>query len=191
MPSVHERNGHDLQALFVDRDGVLNRLRPDHVKTWAEFDFLPGALGALAELRRMGVRMVVITNQSAVGRGLLTLGELHSLHARMMAAIADAGGDIEAVYACPHAPEERCRCRKPGTQLLIRVGCELGLRLDQSVMIGDSWSDVIAARGVGCRPILIDGRGSRKWADDPPVVASLGEAVDLVVEWRQEHAEGC
>jgi histidinol-phosphate phosphatase family protein len=191
MPSVLKPNGHDRNAVFVDRDGVLNRSRPDHVKSWDEFEFMPGALEGLAELRRMDVRVVVITNQSVVGRGLLTLGELHVLHQRMMAAVAGAGGEIENVYACPHLPDEGCRCRKPGTELFSRASSDLGVNLDESVMIGDSWSDVVAARNAGCRAILVDHTQSSEREADPPVVASFAQAVDLLASWRQERRPEC
>src|SRR5438094_10595507 len=91
-------------AVFLDRDGVINRRRPDHVKAWEEFEFLPGVLAALASLRSMNTPVVVVTNQGAVGRGLLSAEALGRIHTRMLQAIRAAGGHVEAIYACLHAP---------------------------------------------------------------------------------------
>ncbi|HSR25601.1 MAG TPA: HAD-IIIA family hydrolase [Candidatus Eisenbacteria bacterium] len=174
-------------AVFLDRDGVINARRPDHVKSWSEFRFVPGSLRALRLLAGMGERIVVVTNQSAVGRGLLTADGLASIHARMTQAVRTAGGRIDAVYACPHVPEARCSCRKPGAGLLLRAGDELGIDLGRSVLVGDSPCDVEAARAARCRPILVDGGGAP--APDPrvPRVPDLLHAVALLREARPER----
>jgi D-glycero-D-manno-heptose 1,7-bisphosphate phosphatase len=168
-------------AVFLDRDGVINARRPDHVKTWSEFRFLPGSLRALRLLAGMGERVVVVTNQSAVGRGLLTPEALASIHARMTLAVGGAGGRIDAVYSCPHVPEGRCRCRKPGIGLLLRAGEALGIDLDRSVLIGDSPCDVEAALAAGCRPILVGGGQPGAAGPDVACAQSLLDAVALVL----------
>jgi histidinol-phosphate phosphatase family protein len=167
-------------AVFLDRDGVINRRRPDHVKSWDEFEFLPGVLPALAELRALGATVVVITNQSAVGRGLLSSLELRVIHQRMLAAIRDAGGHVTAVYSCLHAPADGCACRKPRPLLFQRASTDLDIALSDSIMVGDSATDVEAARAAGCRPVLIGGNGS-------PIDADILRAADLseaVTLWR-------
>jgi D-glycero-D-manno-heptose 1,7-bisphosphate phosphatase len=167
------------RAVFLDRDGVINRRRLDHVKSWGEFEFLPGTLDALAQLRRMGLRSVVITNQSAVGRGLISEEQLFSIHQQMTMLIAEAGGLIERIYICPHLPSARCACRKPAAELFLRASRELGIDLRLSTMIGDSRTDVEAARAVGSVPILIaDGQVNRE--DDVSVVRDLAQAVGLI-----------
>ena len=143
------------RALFLDRDGVINRRRLDHVKSWDEFEFLPGSLAALAALRRANQRVVVVTNQAAVGRGLLRKEELFEIHRLMSKAVSNAGGSIEAIYACTDTPESGCACRKPGVELFRRASSDLGISLEDSVMVGDTLSDVQAARAAGCRPILV------------------------------------
>jgi D-glycero-D-manno-heptose 1,7-bisphosphate phosphatase len=167
-------------AVLLDRDGVINRRRVDHVKTWSEFEFLPGVLQALAVLHAMETRVVVITNQGAVGRGLLSAPDLDRIHARMARAVRAAGGQLDGIYACPHAPNEGCTCRKPAPTLFYRASADLGIRLNGSIFVGDSPSDVQAARAAGCRPVLID---DNKVAVDQDVIAvkSLGEAVTV---WR-------
>jgi len=172
-------------AVFLDRDGVINRRRPDHVKAWEEFEFLPGVLAALASLRSMNTPVVVVTNQGAVGRGLLSAEALGRIHTRMLQAIRAAGGHVEAIYACLHAPAENCRCRKPAPTLLQRASLELGIALPASIMVGDSRSDVEAARAAGCRAVLI----SDSELADPDVLAvkDLPAAVAL---WRDLSAVG-
>ena len=174
-----------MPAVFLDRDGVINRRRPDHVKAWEEFEFLPGVLAALVSLRSMNTPVVVVTNQGAVGRGLLSAEALGRIHTRMLQAIRAAGGHVEAIYACLHAPAENCRCRKPAPTLLQRASLELGITLPASIMVGDSRSDVEAARAAGCRPVLI----SDSELADPDVLAvkDLPAAVAL---WRDLSAVG-
>jgi D-glycero-D-manno-heptose 1,7-bisphosphate phosphatase len=147
----------DSGALLLDRDGVINRRRSGHVKSWAEFDFLPGVLPALRELERRRVRVVVITNQSVVGRGLITAAALDAIHLRMVDEVASAGGRIEAVLACLHHPEDGCACRKPGTGLFERASRDLGVSIPDSVMIGDSLTDVEAALAAGCKRAILVG----------------------------------
>jgi D-glycero-D-manno-heptose 1,7-bisphosphate phosphatase len=137
-------------------------------------------LPALAQLRALAATVVVITNQSAVGRGLLTSLELRVIHHRMLAAIREAGGHVTAVYACLHAPGEGCACRKPKPLLFHRASSDLGIALPDSIMVGDSATDVQAARAAGCRPVLI---GEGQSAPDNGVLhaADLAGAVGL---WR-------
>jgi histidinol-phosphate phosphatase family protein len=172
---------------LLDRDGVINRRRLDHVKAWGEFEFLPGVLEALAELRRTEVPVVVLTNQAAVGRGLLTADELAYLHSRMVDAVREAGGEIEGIYVCPHVPQARCACRKPATDLFLRASADLGITLPGSVMVGDDLTDVQAARSVGCQPILIT-NGSPTRVDGVPNASDLTEAVALIPALLAESA---
>src|SRR5256712_8147978 len=171
-------------AVFLDRDGVINRRRPDHVKSWEEFEFLPGSLDGLADLRSMDPRVIVIPNQGVAGRGLLAAEGLRQIHTRMLQAIRATGGHVEAVYACLHAPAQGCTCRKPAPTLFYRASDDLGIRLSDSIMVGDSPTDVDAARAAGCRPVLISDGGD---AVSPGVVAvqSLPGVVRL---WRDLSA---
>jgi histidinol-phosphate phosphatase family protein len=172
LPSLGNR-----RAIFLDRDGVINRRRVDHVKSWAEFEFLPTALEALRLLRERRATTVVITNQSAVGRGLLSEAELDGIHGQMLELISSGGGEVAAVYACPHLPEAGCGCRKPAIGLLERAAEDLGLNLSGSVLVGDSESDIGAARAAGCRPVLLSEGAEPGWRDGLLVVPDLQEAV--------------
>jgi D-glycero-D-manno-heptose 1,7-bisphosphate phosphatase len=179
-------------AVFLDRDGVINRRRLDHVKSWAEFEFLPGAVEALAQLRRMGLRSIVITNQSAVGRGLLTQEQLSSIHRQMTSHITEAGGVIERIYVCSHTPNANCGCRKPETELFLRASYELGIELAGSIMIGDSRTDVEAAHAIGSLAILVAENGEAKRDNGVPVVRDLAQAVSLIPKLqRNREASRC
>jgi histidinol-phosphate phosphatase family protein len=177
-------------ALFLDRDGVLNRHRPDHVKSWSEFEFLPGVLKALAEVGRMNIPVVIDTNQSAVGRGLITSAELDRIHTQMVMEITKQGGRIDGVYVCVHTREEGCSCRKPGSDLFLRARANLGLHLGSSIMVGDALTDVQAALRVGCQPILVAAERPTGLLDNVPVAEDLREAIAIARRfWYREPAQ--
>ena len=142
-------------AIFLDRDGVINRDRPDYVKSWAEFEFLPGVLEALRQLAATPYAIVVVTNQSAIGKGLVSQAAVDGIHNQMLAAVDEAGGRIDALYYCPHHPQAGCDCRKPRPGLLMQAAGDLGLDLSQSWLIGDSLRDLQCAVAAGVRPILV------------------------------------
>ena len=184
------------RAVFIDRDGVICRNRKDHVKSWEEFVFLPGALEALARLAYLDLSVVVITNQAIINRQIVPVKAVEDIHARMVQAIEAAGGRIDRVLYCPHRPDEHCSCRKPQPGLLLKAASELGLDLSRSYLVGDAETDVQAGRAVGCRRYLVlTGRGQRQlvncWLHGEngfTVVPSLGWAVDSIV--RRERRVG-
>ncbi len=163
---------------------MINENRPAYVGSWGEFAFLPGVLEPLRLLAQGSRRIIVITNQAAVGRGLVTMETVEEINGRMVAEITAQGGRIDAVYCCPHRPEDGCVCRKPRPGLLLRAARDWGLNLGASYLVGDALGDVQAAMAVGCRPILVrTGRGGeqeplvrQRWPD-VPVVDDLGAAV--------------
>src|SRR5262245_33740328 len=108
-------------TLFLDRDGVIIENRADYVKSLGEVAFIPGALRALARMAKHGGHIVIVTNQSAIGRGLLTPVTLEAIHMYMQEAIAAVGGRIDGIYVCPHHPDDNCDCRKPAPGLLLRA----------------------------------------------------------------------
>ena len=144
------------RIVFLDRDGVINADSPDYIKSWAEFNFLPRSLDALARLYKAGYRAIIITNQSGIHRGYFTPHTLAHMHARMMKQIESHGGCITDIFFCPHTPKEQCDCRKPRIGLIRRAVEKYGLEVDQSVMVGDSVKDIECARNAGCgRRILV------------------------------------
>jgi D-glycero-D-manno-heptose 1,7-bisphosphate phosphatase len=142
-------------VVLLDRDGVINDDGGAFVTSIDEWRPLPGSLEAIAALHRGGFRVVVITNQSGVGRGLFTEPSLQAIHDHMVASIERVGGAVAGVYYCPHAPEAGCDCRKPKPGLLRRIERELDCSLAGVPFIGDRLSDVEAADLVGARPMLV------------------------------------
>lgn len=149
-----------MSTIFLDRDGVINENRPDYVKSWQEFRFLPGAKEAIARLTCAGHRILVCTNQAGIARGILSVETVEEIHRRMMDEIAEAGGRIERVYYCPHAKDAHCACRKPRPGMLLRARDELGIDMSDALFIGDALSDVHAGLEAGLWAILVlTGRG--------------------------------
>jgi len=149
---------HRIEAVFLDRDGVLNVPAPfqkRYVTRWEEFKFLPGVLSALRQLKRNRMKVMVISNQSGVGRGWMTASALEEITRRMLKAIRRAGGHIHAVYYCTHAPSDRCSCRKPKPGLIRRACKEWGIRPDRAVVVGDQWKDIQMGKAVGCKTVLV------------------------------------
>ena len=142
-------------AVFLDRDGVIIENRADYVKSLAETRFIPGALAALARLAQRDWLIVIVTNQAAIGRQIITRETVEAINARIVAGIVAAGGRVDGLYLCPHRPEDGCACRKPAPGLLLQAADELGIDLEASTMIGDAASDLLAARAAGARPILV------------------------------------
>ena len=180
------------EALFLDRDGVINEDREDYVKSWPEFRFIPGVRSALKRLRKAGIPVVVITNQSVIGRGMITEKELSVIHERMGNAVQKTGGLLQKIYYCPHHPGDRCRCRKPRIGLLKRAAKEMDLDLKKSIFVGDTLKDIQAGNRAGCRTLLVQtGQGkeslikilSGKTRIRPDWVCdSLAAAIPLILE---------
>lgn len=150
-------NRPQIRHVILDRDGVLNHEAPDggYVRDASEFRWLPRALEGLTMLRRAGLHLSVVTNQSGVGRGLMTLGQLNAVHERMQTEAAAHGGALDAVLFCPHAPEERCSCRKPAPGLIqAAIACsQIGAAC--TLVVGDDTRDLEAARQAGVAAALV------------------------------------
>ncbi len=175
-------------AVFLDRDGVVNRRLPgDWVESPARLEILPGALDAMARLTRAGHRLVIVTNQSGIGRGRLTLAQVETVHAHLRARVEERGGKIDAIYVCPHAPNDGCRCRKPGTLLLERAARDLELDLTLATMIGDSPSDIGAARAAGFARALRVIDPLEPYPDSAPRADAHFESLASAVDWFLSH----
>jgi len=170
--------------IFLDRDGVINHDRPDYIKEWREVKFYPDALQALRILREKRIGVVLISNQSAINRGLITRENFWDIHERMMGYLAAEGCSPAAAFYCPHRPDEHCACRKPLPGMLAAAAKMLPIPLSSTNLIGDRATDLEAARAAGCRPILLV-RGNTPPASEPerlgamncPRYASLLDAV--------------
>jgi len=144
-------------AVLLDRDGVINFDSPDYILAPEQWQPIPGSLEAIARLTRAGIPVAIVSNQSALGRGWLDQDTFNAIHAKMMLAIEEAGGQVMHTAYCPHAPEDGCACRKPEPRLITETLEQLHLadQADRAVLIGDSVRDVQAALAAGVRPLLV------------------------------------
>ncbi len=141
-------------TIFLDRDGTLNP-DPGYIRSPDQFELFPGVPQALAKLARAGARLIVVTNQSGVARGLFSIGELEAIHAKLTRLLGEAGAPLDAVYVCPHHPNDSCTCRKPNTGLIDQAVRERSVDLTRSYLIGDHMRDIELAKRVGSRSILV------------------------------------
>lgn len=149
------------KLVILGRDGILNRFREDHVKEPAEWEPIPGALEAVAKLNHAGWHVVVATNQAGIGRGMIDMAAVNAVHLQMMKLLAAKGGRLDAVFFCPHTPEDNCECRKPLPGMMHDIAERYGATLAQVPMVGDTLRDLQAARAAGCPPHLVrTGRAS-------------------------------
>ena len=172
------------QAVFLDRDGVINRAvvkdgKPFPPASLDAFEFLPGVESAALALRRAGFLIVVVTNQPDVATGLQAREVVESMHKKLFdAAICD---DIKVCY---HTDDDACDCRKPKPGMLLEAAKELQIDLRRSYMVGDRWRDVAAGKAAGCQTFLIDCQYREQSAERPDaVVASLEEAANLILQF--------
>ncbi len=144
-----------MKLVILDRDGTINSDSDDFVKSPDEWLPLPGALEAIARLNHAGWRVVIASNQSGLGRGLFDVASLNAIHAKMHKMLAAAGGRIDAIFYCPHSPEESCTCRKPLPGLFEQIGARMGVPLKGVPTAGDSLRDLHAGVAAGCEPHLV------------------------------------
>jgi D-glycero-D-manno-heptose 1,7-bisphosphate phosphatase len=168
-----------MKLVILDRDGVINEDSDAYIKSPEEWVPIPGSLEAIARLHREGYKVLIATNQSGVARGLFDSDMLGRIHARMLEAVRLKGGAIDAIFYCPHGPDDGCRCRKPLPGMLEEIIDRLKINLNGVYAVGDSERDVVAARAAQALPVLVrTGKGERtlrKSADlsGVPVYADL------------------
>lgn len=143
------------KVVFLDRDGVINQDSEHYIKSWAEFKFLPGSLKALRALYENDFTTILITNQSAINRRIITVDTLEDIHSRMKSAIESAGGRIKDIFYCPHAPADACDCRKPKAGLILKAIQRYNIDLVSACMVGDNAKDIECARNAGCDKTLL------------------------------------
>jgi histidinol-phosphate phosphatase family protein len=144
-------------TVILDRDGVLNRKPPQasYVRSWDEFEWITGAKEAIALLTQHGYRLIVVSNQAGIGRGVMSEEDLARVHERMLAEVAESRGAIEAIYHCPHDWNDGCECRKPRPGMLLQAQRDFDLNLSRVVFLGDDERDAQAADAAGCRSLLV------------------------------------
>jgi len=143
------------KLVILGRDGVLNEYREGHVTAPEEWIPVPGALEAVARLNHAGWHLVVATNQAGIGRGMIDMNVVNQVHSHMQQQLAAQGARLDAVFFCPHTPEDRCACRKPQPGLMLDIARRYGVDLQHVPMVGDTARDLLAARAAGCEPHLV------------------------------------
>ncbi|MGN6128665.1 MAG: D-glycero-alpha-D-manno-heptose-1,7-bisphosphate 7-phosphatase [Humibacter sp.] len=184
---MHHPDASTVWCLFLDRDGVINtRMMDDYVRSWADFHFEPGALQALVSLARWAPRIVIVTNQQGVGKGLMSLAELDEIHSHMRRAIIEAGGRIDAVQFCPHLATDDCACRKPRPGMATDyLDTHPEVDGSASVLVGDTPSDIAMARRLGeitggCVAVRIDAENDPSADATFPSLAAFAASVARV-----------
>lgn len=178
-----------MRLIILDRDGVINQDSANFIKSAQEWQPIPGSLEAIARLNQADYRVVIATNQSGLARGLFHITQLHEIHRKMYQLLAGVGGSIDAIFFCPHGPDDDCYCRKPKPGLFLDIAQRLQLETLTAVpAVGDSIRDIRAAQAAGANPILVlTGKGQQTLNQNPELAAqiachpNLAEAVDALL----------
>jgi D-glycero-D-manno-heptose 1,7-bisphosphate phosphatase len=177
-----------MKIAILDRDGVINKDSDQYIKSPDEWIAIEGSLKAIARLNHAGYRVYIATNQSGLGRGLFSIETLHDIHQKMMAEIQQEGGHVDAIFFCPHTPEDHCECRKPNAGLLLEIARRANQSLKDVPVFGDSYRDLVAAWAVEASPILVKtGKGEMTMAKhahelvEIPIYKDLASAVDMLI----------
>ena len=156
--------------LILDRDGVINHDSDEYIKTVDEWIPIKGSLEAITRLKKAGHLITVATNQSGIGRGMFSEETLEAMHQKLHDLLGQRGVAIDGIYYCPHTPSDNCVCRKPKPGLLLQIAQAFSIDLKQAIFVGDSFSDIQAARMVGAQPVLLrTGKGPRTLAKYGPL----------------------
>ena len=156
-----------MKLVILDRDGVINHDSDQYIKSPDEWKPIPGSLTAIARLNQAGYRVVVATNQSGIGRGLFETDTMIAIHDKMVRALGQVGGHIDAIFFCPHTNDDNCECRKPKAGMFREIAARFNADLTGVPAIGDSLRDLQAAEAAGAQPVLVLTGKGRKIADDP------------------------
>jgi D-glycero-D-manno-heptose 1,7-bisphosphate phosphatase len=178
-------------AVFLDRDGVLIENREDYVREWSQVFIYPKTHLSLFRIQQAGYKIIIVTNQSAVGRGLISLQTAQEINRKLVETIRENNGQVDRVYMCPHHPDDGCDCRKPKPGMILQAARELDLDLSRSWMIGDAWSDMLAGQAAGVQGLLMvkTGRGTdqlretrRNEVKNVHLVEDISDAVDIILK---------
>ncbi len=195
------RNGENKRgknrAIFLDRDGVINKEMPNYLRSVREFEFLPGAVEAMKMLAKTDFKLIVVTNQAGIAKGYYTEDELRKIHEHMVSELKRHGVEIHGTYYCPHHPTKGtiprytivCECRKPGTKLFREAADEFDIDMSRSWVVGDRWeTDIMVGKNLGCRTILVksgienEEYYKRREAEPDYLVDNLLLATNIIME---------
>jgi histidinol-phosphate phosphatase family protein len=175
------------KAVFLDRDGTIAG-DVHYCRDPKDFELLPRVTAAIRLLNQHGYKVIVITNQSGVARGYFTEHTLSLIHQKMKTELLKHSASIDAIYICPHHPDERCECRKPKPILLIRAANDIGIALEQSYMIGDDIKDVQAGRAAGCRTVWLTADPNQHDAESRSLSNHIAANLFDAVQWLLKDA---
>jgi len=176
------------KLVILDRDGTINFDSDEYVKSQQEWMPMPGALEAIARLNHAGWHVVVASNQSGLGRGLFDVAALNAMHAKMHKMLGAVGGRVDAVFFCPHSPDENCSCRKPAPGLFEQIAERYGMDLRGVPAVGDHLRDLQAATAAGCEPhLVLTGKGvqhqGKNLTPDFPANTQVHADLSAFVDW--------
>lgn len=173
LPHAPRNSSRPLPALFLDRDGVIIENRAGYVRDWSDVEIFPQAISALTSIVQWPGKIIIVTNQSVVGRGIITIEQARAINRQLVQLIHTRGGRIDAVYMCPHAPVDNCSCRKPQPGLLLQAAHDRNLDLPNSLMIGDALTDLAAGRAASVSRVALLQTGRGRHQQQLPGAASL------------------
>ena len=179
-----------MKVIVLDRDGVINHDSDDYIKSAEEWRPLEGSLDAIARLKHSGYTVVVASNQSGLARGFFDIEALSAMHGKMDEMLAEIGARIDAIFYCPHGPEDGCDCRKPKPGMLLEIGQRFNVSLEDVIFIGDSISDIKAAYSAHAKAMLVrTGKGAKaekilqtECKGNVPVFDDLASAVTAILQ---------
>jgi D-glycero-D-manno-heptose 1,7-bisphosphate phosphatase len=168
------------KLILLDRDGVINFDSDDYIKHEDEWIPIPGSLEMIAELNKNNVKVIIVTNQSGVGRGYYSLETLSAMHDKMARLLSEVGGEISSIYFCPHHPDDHCSCRKPKPGLLNQIEMDYSCSLTGVPFIGDTDKDILLAKHKSCLPILVKtGKGCETENKYPDLIEGISVFANL------------
>jgi D-glycero-D-manno-heptose 1,7-bisphosphate phosphatase len=176
-----------MALIILDRDGVINEDSDDYIKSPDEWKPIPGSLEAIAKLSQNGYQIVIVTNQSGIGRKLFTIDTLNAIHMKLATHLSQYGGIIDAIFFCPHIPKDNCNCRKPKPGLYTDVSERLRVSLSKVFCVGDKMTDIKAIQSAGGKPVLVrTGKGQTEIdqglvPEGIPIYDDLASFVDEMV----------
>ena len=155
MPADNNLKLKDIKMVILDRDGVINFDSKNYIKSPQEWKPIPSSLGAIATIKKLGIKIAIATNQSGIGRNYFSPETLNEIHAKMLIELKKHGATIDEINFCPHLPSAKCNCRKPEPLLLLKAMQKFNIKPENTIMVGDSHKDMLASRNAKCHAALV------------------------------------